>query len=88
MKSAAHGCSWISSLLMISRLERLVHVFWLMVLDLFFLKGSTTLGSMLWDVYGFSMTLGNLSAHVECCVSVLLKDWCGVSGNWCLLAFG
>ena len=73
---------------MMSCLGRLVPVFWWMVLDIFFLKGSTALGSMFWDVYGFSMALGSLSARVECCVSVLLKDWCGVCGNWCLLAFG
>ena len=60
---------------MISWLGRLVPVFSLMVLDLLFLKGSTAFGSMFRDVYGFSMALASLSASVECCVSVLLKDW-------------
>ena len=49
-------------------------MFSLMVLDLLFLKGSTTLGSTFGDVYGFSMALASLSASVECCFSVLLKD--------------
>ena len=32
--------------------------------------------SVFWAVYGFGITLGSLSANVQDCVPVLLKDWC------------
>ena len=63
-------------------------LFWLTEMDLLSLKGSTVSSSIFWGVYGLDMAFGSLSASVQCCVSVLLKDYVGVSGHWCLLAFG
>ena len=43
---------------------------------IFSLKGSAMPSSVFWAVYGFGITLGSLSANVQDCVPVLLKDWC------------
>ena len=52
-----------------------------MEMDLLFLKGSTVSSSRFWGVYGLDMALGSLSANVQCCVSVLLKDCVGYLGT-------
>ena len=49
-------------------------VFWLMKLDLISLMGSSMSNNRFWGVYGFSVALHSLSASVQCCVSVFLKD--------------
>ena len=59
-----------------------------MELDLFSLECNKVPSSEFWAVYGFGITLGSLSANVQDCVPVLLKDWCGVSGHWNSLTFG
>ena len=41
----------------------------------FSLKDSAIFSSVFWDVYGFGMALGSLSANMQCYVPVLLKDW-------------
>ena len=38
--------------------------FWLMKLDLISLKGNSVSSGRFWGVYGFSVTLGSLSASV------------------------
>jgi len=72
---------------MASWLGGLVPVFWSGVIS-YLSEGSTMSSSRFWGVYGFIMALGSLSANVQHCVPVSLKNWCGVSGYWCLLAFG
>ena len=47
---------------MFSWLAELVPVFWLMKLELIFLKGSAASSSRFWSVYGFSMPLGSRSS--------------------------
>ena len=69
--------------MMVSFWGKLVTVFWSMDLDLVSLKSSTISSSRFWGVYGFGIALGILSAGVQCCVSVLLNDWHGVSGHGC-----
>ena len=49
-------------------------MFSLMELDLISLKGSAVSSSVFWSVYGFCMALGILSANVQSCIPVLLKD--------------
>ena len=51
--------------------------FWWVELDLFPLMGSAASGGVFWGVYGFSMSLGSLSADGWVCVPVLLVVWCG-----------
>ena len=48
--------------MMFSWLAELVPVFWLMKLELIFLKGSAASSSRFWSVYGFSMPLGSRSS--------------------------
>ena len=52
-----------------------------MELDLVPLKRSPLSSSEFWGVCAFGMALGSLSSNVHGCVSVLLKDWHGASGN-------
>ena len=73
---------------MVSCWGKLVTVSWSMELDLISLKHSTISSSRFGSVSGFGIALGLLSAGVQYCVSVLLKDWRGVSRHWCLLTFG
>lgn len=63
-------------------------VFWSMGLHLICLKGSAMFSSVFFSIYVFDMALGNLSANVQPCVCVILKDWCGPFRHWSLLAFG
>ena len=63
-----------------SWLGELVLVFGWMEVTLVFPKVSAKFSCMLWAVYGFGVTLVSLSANVQGCSPVLLKDWCGVSG--------
>lgn len=49
--------------------------------DLVPLKDSPLSSNEFWGVCAFGMALGNLSSNVQCCVSVLLKDWHGASGH-------
>ena len=35
--------------------------------------------SEFWGVFGFGMVLGNLTFNVQCCVPVLLENYCGMS---------
>ena len=63
-------------------------VFWSMGLHLICLKDSAMFSSEFFSIYVFDMALGNLSANVQPCVSVILKDWCGPFRHWSLLALG
>lgn len=51
-----------------------VPVFWSMELDLISLKGSALSSIEFGDIYGFGIALGSLSANVQHCVPVLLKE--------------
>lgn len=55
-------------------------VFWWKELDLVPLKGSARPNSVFSGIYGLGMALGSLCTHVWCCVPVLLKVWCEISG--------
>lgn len=57
----------------------LVHMFWWLELDLFFLKGGAMFNSVFWGAYGFGITLWSLSANVQSGASVSLQDWHGES---------
>ena len=59
----------------------LVPVFCWIELDLFSLEGFAVSRSEFWGVYGFAMALGTLSASVQNCASVWLKDRYGVLGT-------
>ena len=75
----------------ISWLKGLLLVFWWIELASVSLKGGAMSSSMFWGVYVFGMGLDRLSANVQICVPVFLKDWCGVSGTgacWLLGGFG
>ena len=50
-------------------------VFWWMRLDLVFLVGRSTSGSMFWGVCDLIMFLSSLSANGWGCVPVLLVVW-------------
>ena len=54
-------------------------VFWWMELDLFSLECNEVSSSEFWGVFGFGMVLGNLTFNVQCCVPVLLENYCGMS---------
>ena len=58
----------------------LMPVFWSGVISSLS-EGSTVSSSRFWGVYGFSMALGSLSANVQHCVPVSLKNWCGYLGT-------
>lgn len=64
-----------------SCLVGLVPVFWRIKLDLVSLKHSAMSSSMFWDVFGFHMALGSLSAIMPSCAPVLLENWHGASGT-------
>ena len=66
-------------------------VFWWMRLDLVFLVGRSTSGSMFWGVRDLIMILGSLSANGSACVPVLLVIWHKVSSTeacWSLSGAG
>ena len=52
-----------------------------MQLDLVFLRCNDMSSSVFWYVYGFGRALGSLSANVQVCAPVLLKDWCETSST-------
>ena len=56
-------------------------VFWWMRLDLVFLVGTSTSGSVFWGFCGLIMMLGSLSANGWGCVLVLLVVWHRVSST-------
>ena len=54
-------------------------VFWWMRLDLIFLVGRSTSGSVFWHVCGLIMIFGSLCANGWNCVPVFLVVWLRVS---------
>ena len=56
-------------------------VFWWVGLDLVFLVGRSTSGSVFWGVCDLIMILGSLSANGWGGVPVLLVDWHGASST-------
>lgn len=72
----------------VSWLGELVHVFWWMELDLFFLKGGAMLNGMFWGACVFGITLCSLSANTQSCASVSQHDWHGTSISGAFWALG
>ena len=62
-----------------SWLDWFLIVFFLIQLDRILLKGNVMSSGMFWVVCGFSMALSSLSANVQGCAPVLLKDCHGTS---------
>lgn len=82
-------CPHVDSCLMkVSWLGELVHVFWWMELDLFFLKGGAMLNGMFWGACVFGITLCSLSANTQSCASVSQHDWHGTSISGAFWALG
>ena len=65
----------------VSWLGILVPVFWWLEPDCISLKDSAMSSNVFCGVYGFGMALGRLSANVQGCVPVLLKNWHGASST-------
>lgn len=63
------------------RLGEICACFIVMQLDLVFLRCNDMSSSVFWYVYGFGRALGSLSANVQVCAPVLLKDWCETSST-------
>ena len=59
-----------------------------MELDLFSLECNEVSSSEFWGVFGFGMVLGNLTFNVQCCVPVLLENYCGMSCTGTCWLFG
>ena len=62
-------------------LRGLVPIFWWIKLNLISLKDTAMSSSVFCSVYEFGMASGSLSASVQSCASILLKDWHGASSN-------
>ena len=65
----------------VSWLGGLVPIFWWIKLDFISLKDSAMSSSVFCSVYELGMASGSLSASVQSCAPILLKDWHGASDN-------
>ena len=68
-------------LVKVSWLGGIVPIFWWIKLNFISLKDSAMSSSVFCSAYEFGMASGSLSARVQGCALILLKDWHGASGN-------
>ena len=81
----------------VSRLGKLVSVFWWVGLDFFSLECNGVSSSEFWDVCGFGVALGSLYVEAQGCDPALLESLPGVShsgacwrlgGDWFQYGYG